>query len=67
MLILESGIARVSAPISSLANGRSEHKVPEHEPAEEYTKRVTSLWKIGAHVSTAGGVENAIHNAAVIG
>ncbi|KAJ7580740.1 xylose isomerase-like protein, partial [Mycena floridula] len=29
--------------------------------------RATSLWKVGAHVSASGGVENAISNAAAIG
>lgn len=29
--------------------------------------RSSSLWKVGAHVSAAGGIENAIINAAAIG
>ena len=38
----------------------------EADPAA-YPLRVQSAWKIGAHVSAAGGVENAILNAASIG
>jgi AP endonuclease 1 len=34
---------------------------------EDYRVRVTSPWKVGAHVSAAGGVENAIQNAAELG
>ena len=29
--------------------------------------RVDSPWKVGAHVSSAGGVENAVTNAVTIG
>ena len=32
-----------------------------------FLPRVDSPWKIGAHVSAAGGVENAVLNAAMIG
>lgn len=34
---------------------------------EDYPKRVESDWKVGAHVSASGGVENTILNAASIG
>ncbi|GJJ11124.1 hypothetical protein Clacol_005355 [Clathrus columnatus] len=34
---------------------------------EDYPKRLNLEWKVGAHVSAAGGVENAILNAASIG
>jgi AP endonuclease-1 len=37
------------------------------EIPEDYPARVANAWKIGAHVSAAGGVENAILNAAKIG
>jgi AP endonuclease-1 len=33
----------------------------------DYPPRTPSAWKIGAHFSAAGGVENAILNAAAIG
>jgi AP endonuclease-1 len=42
-------------------------KGPQVLPIEKYPKRVVSDWKVGAHVSVAGGVENAILNAASIG
>ena len=32
-----------------------------------FPKRVDSLWKVGAHVSAAGGMENTVTNAANIG
>ncbi|RXW12458.1 hypothetical protein EST38_g13397 [Candolleomyces aberdarensis] len=32
-----------------------------------FLPRVSSAWKVGAHVSAAGGVENAVVNAAAIG
>ncbi|KAG2127335.1 xylose isomerase-like protein [Suillus cothurnatus] len=35
--------------------------------AEDFPLRVSSPWKIGAHVSAAGGVENAVRNAAMVG
>jgi len=38
-------------------------KVDKSVPPE----RQVSLWKVGAHVSSAGGVENAVVNAAKIG
>lgn len=37
------------------------------KPKTETPERFNSLWKVGAHVSSAGGVENAIINAAEIG
>ncbi|CDO77221.1 hypothetical protein BN946_scf184747.g34 [Trametes cinnabarina] len=40
--------------------------VPEHQP-EDFTARAANAWKIGPHVSAAGGVENAIINAAAVG
>ncbi|KAI0050856.1 AP endonuclease, partial [Auriscalpium vulgare] len=40
--------------------------VPEPRP-EDYPSRADIPWKIGAHVSAAGGVENAIVNAAKLG
>jgi AP endonuclease-1 len=44
-----------------------------HETAEpvakidDFLSRIDTPWKIGAHVSSAGGVENAVRNAARIG
>ena len=34
---------------------------------EVFPARVTGPWKIGVHISAAGGVENAVLNAARIG
>lgn len=45
------------------ANGRAKE---EPKPAD-YRPRVSSPWKVGAHVSAAGGVENAVQNAADVG
>jgi len=35
--------------------------------SDDLPQRVSSPWKVGAHVSSAGGVENSIVNAATIG
>ena len=42
--------------------GRERERTPS-----EYPARVQTPWKVGAHVSAAGGVENAILNAAKLG
>lgn len=39
----------------------------EYYDLAEFPARSTSLWKFGPHVSAAGGVENAVLNAAKIG
>lgn len=41
-------------------------KLEEPKP-EDFLARVESLWKVGVHVSAAGGIENAIPNAAKLG
>ncbi|KAF8585172.1 AP endonuclease [Ramaria rubella] len=45
----------------------SKRKDVEMSRPEDYPKRAQIEWKVGAHVSAAGGVENAIINAASIG
>ncbi|KAI0371429.1 AP endonuclease, partial [Pilatotrama ljubarskyi] len=40
--------------------------IPELKP-DDFAPRAQSSWKIGPHVSSAGGVENAIINAASVG
>ena len=42
---------------------------PQAKASDEtsFRHRVDSPWKVGAHVSSAGGVENAVTNAAIIG
>lgn len=52
---------------SSKVNLKGKGKDTGDIDTDEYPERVTSLWKIGAHVSAAGGVENSITNAASIG
>ena len=52
--------------------GRKPKKRARKEPAaepkpEHYMTRFFSSWKVGPHVSAAGGVENAIVNAASVG
>ncbi|KIJ51577.1 hypothetical protein M422DRAFT_157377 [Sphaerobolus stellatus SS14] len=42
-------------------------KGPIALPLDEYPTRVQSAWKVGAHVSATGGVENAVLNAVSIG
>ena len=43
-------------------------KGPPPEPTpEEFVHRVTNSWKIGPHVSSGGGIENSIVNAAAVG
>ncbi|RPD67489.1 AP endonuclease [Lentinus tigrinus ALCF2SS1-7] len=45
---------------------RTKKEIPEPKP-EDFPARMTNRWKIGPHVSSAGGVENAIVNAARVG
>lgn len=40
---------------------------PEEPKPEDFPARAESLWKVGVHVSAAGGVENAVPNAAKLG
>ncbi|KAG0701688.1 xylose isomerase-like protein [Suillus ampliporus] len=42
-------------------------KIEDGLSTEIFPVRVSSPWKIGAHVSAAGGVENAVRNAAKVG
>ena len=50
------------------AKSESPHTSTPHPEAETtFLDRVDSPWKVGAHVSAAGGVENAVTNAAAIG
>lgn len=64
----------VLATNSAASSSRQEPKRPrkakakQEEPKpEDFLARVESLWKIGVHVSAAGGVENAVPNAAKLG
>ncbi|KAG8945984.1 hypothetical protein FRC04_012102 [Tulasnella sp. 424] len=53
------------------AKPRTRTRKPKEPPPEptlaDFTPRVNNEWKIGAHVSGAGGLENAVSNAATIG
>lgn len=42
-------------------------KTKDKPSTEDFPVRVSGSWKIGAHVSAAGGVENAVRNAAMVG
>ncbi|KIM77488.1 hypothetical protein PILCRDRAFT_11935 [Piloderma croceum F 1598] len=42
-------------------------RTKEEPRPEEFRTRISSPWKVGVHVSAAGGVENAIQNAAELG
>ncbi|KAG6371883.1 xylose isomerase-like protein [Boletus reticuloceps] len=46
------------------ARQKKEHAIPK---PSDFAPRVSSAWKVGAHVSAAGGVENTIVNAARVG
>jgi AP endonuclease-1 len=68
-----STLSGEDAPVSAeKASGKSVRKrntktKTEEEPkVEDYPSRVDNAWKIGAHVSAAGGVENVILNAAAV-
>jgi AP endonuclease-1 len=58
-----AGSLDITSP--QLRKGKTKAK-PELTPAD-YPQRVANLWKVGAHISAAGGVENAVYNAASIG
>ena len=45
-----------------MTSGESVEWTPEHFP-----RRIDAPWKVGPHVSVAGGVENAVWNAASLG
>lgn len=47
---------------------QKKRKKTQDEPlTEDFPVRVSSPWKVGAHVSAAGGVESAVRNAAMVG
>ncbi|KAI0329667.1 AP endonuclease [Cubamyces sp. BRFM 1775] len=66
--------ARVRGPETAPSNNVPPQKKPrqkkqaaiEHVP-DDFMVRAVNPWKIGPHVSSAGGVENAIINAASVG
>lgn len=53
---------------SAKTPAQKKRKKIEDEPlTEDFPVRISSPWKVGAHVSAAGGVENAVRNAALVG
>lgn len=60
--------AGTSKSTSKKTGGKRKVKeLPEEVDLKDFPIRTTSLWKVGAHVSAAGGVENSVLNAAKIG
>ena len=55
---------RKSSFLSEFTNVESDGKADSRFPSP---KRVDSPWKVGAHVSAVGGMENAVSNAVSIG
>ncbi|KAJ3538927.1 hypothetical protein NMY22_g4962 [Coprinellus aureogranulatus] len=55
-----------SPPPAPKPKKQSKPKVMQYD-ATKFLPRVKSPWKVGAHVSASGGVENAVVNAAMIG
>ncbi|KAJ3513133.1 hypothetical protein NLJ89_g3121 [Agrocybe chaxingu] len=53
-------------PKSTSKTRKTKPKAAETDRSE-FLERLETPWKIGAHVSSAGGVENAVVNAAMIG
>lgn len=47
---------------------KGKNKATANDPVpEDFPPRGSSLWRVGPHVSAAGGVENAVYNAASLG
>ncbi len=65
-LIPETLIAEPPTTDKPLASRRKNNMKPSCPPMT-LEERTSNPWKVGAHVSAAGGVENAIINAAMIG
>ena len=51
-------------PTKAKPKRKTADKLPDKD---SFATRVGSLWKVGAHVSCAKGVENSVMNAAAIG
>ncbi|KAG1827636.1 xylose isomerase-like protein [Suillus subaureus] len=56
-----------SEPATKKPAQKKRKKTKDEPLTEDFPVRVSSPWKIGAHVSAAGGVENAVRNAAMVG
>ena len=69
-VLKDSGTTESSSIINIVQDASSNPLLMPHAKASDKTKlrnRVDSLWKVGAHVSSAEGVANAVTNAAAIG
>ncbi|KAJ7718963.1 xylose isomerase-like protein [Mycena maculata] len=60
-------ISKSELPLNPATKKIRTSKAKGKPPPPRYGERPESLWKVGAHVSAAGGIENAIINAAAIG
>ncbi|ESK89722.1 apurinic apyrimidinic endonuclease [Moniliophthora roreri MCA 2997] len=65
--MVASGSSSISSPIVDAKPKRTKKAKTETLDLSALPERATSAWKVGAHVSAAGGVENAVYNAAKIG
>ncbi|KAF8209355.1 xylose isomerase-like protein [Mycena galopus ATCC 62051] len=63
--IMESELPNPAAKKQKSTNTKGKSSKVVNLP--QYGVRAPSLWKVGAHVSAAGGIENAVINAASIG
>ncbi|KAJ7615123.1 xylose isomerase-like protein [Mycena rosella] len=64
--LLETELPNPAKKLKSVPKGKGKAKSKVADPPQ-YAERAESLWKVGAHVSAAGGIENAVINAAAIG
>ncbi|EFI28286.1 endonuclease IV [Coprinopsis cinerea okayama7 len=66
---VESSASTTASPTKKRKPRKTASKTNADEPVDtsSFLPRVKSPWKVGAHVSAAGGVENAVVNAAAIG
>ncbi|KAJ3555715.1 hypothetical protein NM688_g2421 [Phlebia brevispora] len=51
---------------ASKAKGKAKAEPVDYTP-EDFPTRISSMWRVGPHVSAAGGVENTVWNAASLG
>lgn len=58
--------SKAKAKATPKPKGKTKPKPKAYDPTT-FLPRISSPWKVGAHVSAAGGVENAVVNAAMIG
>lgn len=67
-MVIETEIATVTTTTKTTKTRKPRAKKADVEPRPgDYPPRESKGWKIGAHISAAGGVEAAIANAAKIG